>query len=216
MAKPTDLPTWNTGGSNRSEPDAGLKASGYPVDAVPTSGNWNWLFFTIYSWILWLNALFASDGSYTPASGAHVVLTGTSRVKHPTMTMTLGPNSWIGLAGNTWGGSSNTSGTNGISLALDLPMIVGKHITAVRVSILDESGTTQTATLNKVGGVGTATQIATSSASAGTGVAQTLSMTALDVDIEAGFVYTVKVNRTTGSGTDIYAGKVEVDFDEAP
>ncbi len=216
MAKPTDLPAWNTGGANRSEPSSGLKASGYATNAVPTSGNWNWLFFTIYSWILWLNGLFASDGSYTPADGAHVVLTGASRVKHPTMTMTLGGNGWRGLAGNADGGSSNTSGVQGISLGYDLPMIVGKHITEIRVSILDLSGTTQTVTLNKVGGVGTATQLAASSASAGTGVAQTLSMSALDVDIEAGFCYTLKCNRTTGSGTDIYAGKVEVDFDENP
>jgi hypothetical protein len=59
MAKPTQVPRWakTVAGStaeNVVEPPEGQKDTGYTLDAVPTSAGLNWIFVTLYAWILWL------------------------------------------------------------------------------------------------------------------------------------------------------------------
>ena len=57
MAKPSKLPEWNSGGSNRVEPSSGTKGTGYATGDRPTSGVLNWLLYFIYSWIVWLDGV---------------------------------------------------------------------------------------------------------------------------------------------------------------
>ena len=53
--QPTKKPEWNTGGSNRTEPAAGEKVSGWVIDDQPPSSYFNWLQYYTYAWIDWLN-----------------------------------------------------------------------------------------------------------------------------------------------------------------
>jgi hypothetical protein len=55
VAKPNKLLEWNSSGTNRVEPSAGLKSTGYPLEHEPTSGNFNWLLFQIDLWLTWLS-----------------------------------------------------------------------------------------------------------------------------------------------------------------
>lgn len=57
MPKPSQVPDWNTGGGNRTEPSAGEKASGYAVNDVPSSGKLNWLLNLAGQWASYLNGL---------------------------------------------------------------------------------------------------------------------------------------------------------------
>lgn len=71
MSKPTiDDTRWavTTGGaegSNQSNPLTDLKDNGWATNAVPTSGNLNWLFRKIHAWFKFLDPLFSSGGSLT-------------------------------------------------------------------------------------------------------------------------------------------------------
>jgi hypothetical protein len=71
MTMPTDLPTWNTDGTNRTEPTSGQKATGYPVAAAPSSSNLNWMLWVIYKWCLYVQGLAAEAITWT---AAHIFL----------------------------------------------------------------------------------------------------------------------------------------------
>lgn len=63
MAKPTKLPEWAsklgvdpvTKQNNRVEPDEAVKDSGFTFNEKPSRQTFNWLLYTIYEWIKWLN-----------------------------------------------------------------------------------------------------------------------------------------------------------------
>lgn len=54
MAKPAELPEWDTDQTNATEPTSDRKADGWATNDIPTSGNLNWLFLWIYRWIKWI------------------------------------------------------------------------------------------------------------------------------------------------------------------
>jgi hypothetical protein len=56
MAKPVKLPQWNTDLSNQTEPSAGQKTTGWTFKQKAISAYFNWLFYWIYQWIVWLDA----------------------------------------------------------------------------------------------------------------------------------------------------------------
>ena len=56
MAKPSVLPRWNTDLSNQTDPSSGQKDSGWTVDQPAVSSYFNWLFYTIYLWLQWIDA----------------------------------------------------------------------------------------------------------------------------------------------------------------
>lgn len=53
--QPTKIPIWNTGGSNRTEPAAGEKVTGWVVDDQPPSSYFNWLQYYAGAWLTWLS-----------------------------------------------------------------------------------------------------------------------------------------------------------------
>lgn len=57
MPMPANVPAWNTGGANRTEPSAGKKVLGWVVAEPVDSSFFNWWMFTAYSWILWLQGI---------------------------------------------------------------------------------------------------------------------------------------------------------------
>lgn len=63
--KPTTVPTWNTGGTNRTAPSAGELAAGYAVNQVPASSKLNWWMNLVGSWLDYLNGLVATANTWT-------------------------------------------------------------------------------------------------------------------------------------------------------
>lgn len=69
--KPATVPTWNTGGANRTTPSGGQQVTGFATgDQVP-SGWMNWFLYWAFAWIQYL-----SDGAFTSSTG--VAISGTS------------------------------------------------------------------------------------------------------------------------------------------
>ena len=60
--KPIRVPEWNTGGSNRTEPPAGNKTSGWALNEEPPSSWFNWLQYYTGAWLFWLDERMA-DGA---------------------------------------------------------------------------------------------------------------------------------------------------------
>lgn len=58
--KPTKIPTWNSGGSNNTEPTSGQKIAGWAVNDVPPSSTFNWLQKLTGEWAAYLD-----DGDFT-------------------------------------------------------------------------------------------------------------------------------------------------------
>lgn len=56
MAKPAQYPTWATAGTNNTEPSSGQKASGWTANQVAVSSYFNWVLYTIYLWIVYLDS----------------------------------------------------------------------------------------------------------------------------------------------------------------
>ena len=52
--RPTKVPEWNTGGSNRTEPTSGEKVTGWALDDQPPSSYFNWLQYYAGAAIEWL------------------------------------------------------------------------------------------------------------------------------------------------------------------
>ena len=52
--KPTDLPRWATDAGRTLEPTSGEKDTGWQAGYKPPARKMNWLFNTIYDWIVWL------------------------------------------------------------------------------------------------------------------------------------------------------------------
>lgn len=65
MPAPTNVPEWNSGGTNRTEPPGGVKVSGFAVNGAVSSSFLNWLLFTIYQWVLYLQNLTAEALTWT-------------------------------------------------------------------------------------------------------------------------------------------------------
>lgn len=56
MSRPSELPTWDTTGTNVVEATSGHKADGYGLDEVPSSGEINWYLQLVYLWVQYLSA----------------------------------------------------------------------------------------------------------------------------------------------------------------
>ncbi len=222
MAKPVTVITWNTGAANRVTPSAGEQIAGYAINAVPTSGNFNWFMFWIGEWLTWLNSLFGSDGTYTPASGAHIVLAAGGTFKHGLRTLSLHPS--LGNAENSslaW--SLMGSGVNGVNLTwqVPIPLEAGKRVIAVRWRVKDNA--TGPTKIYVAGGAGTDGGSATAFMgapvlSAGTGATQTITLAPSVVGgdvLVAGTSYSITFSPDTTIPLDnLQAYVLQIDYDQ--
>lgn len=119
--KPATLPTWNTGGANRSAPSAGQAIAGSATGDQLPSGWLNYWLYWIFSWLEYVR-----DGVFTSSTGNALVGettfaggTGTTGSAVGTGTglygvSTLGVGT-IGVGGSTGGRSSD--GVSGLATA---------------------------------------------------------------------------------------------------
>lgn len=111
MPKPTDLPRWNTDLTNQTEPTEGKKDAGWAVGDEADSSIFNWLFFTIYQWCLYLDGLYAEaidwTGAHTFSAGIQVINPGggtASAAVQAVGSNANGARAIYGLAGSGTGG----------------------------------------------------------------------------------------------------------------
>lgn len=68
MPQPSgNLPDWDSSNTNVLEPSAGLKSTGWATNAIPTSGNLNWLFKKTSEWLTYLKNFQAEALTWTAA-----------------------------------------------------------------------------------------------------------------------------------------------------
>lgn len=141
-------------------------------------------------------------GSIAMAANESVTVSGTGKFKHGLKTIKVPVVAPVGGASTSTQSASITSGAPFWTVTLP-DLIVGSRILEVRARVQDSATgpTTLQLALNPVtdGGLGAA--IAASSVSAGSGAAQTLSLTGLALDVAASTVYVARVNITSGTTT---------------
>lgn len=106
--KPATIPTWNTGGANRSTPSAGQQVAGFSTgDQVP-SGWLNWFLYWAFAWVQYL-----SDGAFSATSGNGASAETTDGAASGFVgTNNAGGTGVAGVATGTNGVGTNGHGTN--------------------------------------------------------------------------------------------------------
>ena len=117
MSKPTNLPNWATDGTEIIEPSAAKKAKGHISGEQPIPQYVNWVLNLIYLWIVWLNGLWASDGSLTLDNNANLTLQGTGSITAGTGGITVGSGGDVTLQGTGYLKSGNFTSSFGFDTA---------------------------------------------------------------------------------------------------
>ena len=89
--KPTTTWTWNTDGTNRAAPSAGLQVTGYAPNAIPSSSHFNYRFFHQGEWMGWVDG-----GSSADNEDAHIVETDADGVVRVVRVEATGPSAGTG------------------------------------------------------------------------------------------------------------------------
>jgi ethanolamine utilization microcompartment shell protein EutS len=113
MAKPANQPRWAdlaTDPAQRTAPPGALANVGWAVADRPAAQHLNWLFFTIYSWLLYLSALLGGSGVSENLKAAGIDGTGNS-----TIAGTLGVTGATTLASVGVTGNETVGGTFGVT-----------------------------------------------------------------------------------------------------
>lgn len=160
MAKPTILPVWNTDATNRTTPSGGQQASGWTSGQTAISAYFNWLFFTIYSWILWLDAGILTGVSFTATGN----ISTAGQYLHGDKFLCLGINDGAkDTSGNAVpGGTDQTYTTGGaapwsVTTAITIP--VGKRIKLITMYYNNASNSSVSGKLIAVSTTGVASDV---------------------------------------------------------
>lgn len=205
MAKPTEIPEWNSGGTNRTTPTGGQKAAGIASGETSNSSRMNWVLYWLYQWVVWLDAGVLTGVSYVASGivtvgGLLTASAGLALTGALTMTGNLavtGNLTWTGsdyypettrthhfLAGKaqsgvwTRVGQQYISGDAGAIYEVPISPRVGDRVRKASVSMrYDGSADTVTVRLMKAA-AGTVTTLATSTSATPGGGALTVLVTA--------------------------------------
>lgn len=108
--RPTKVPEWNTGGSNRTEPTAGEKTSGWALNDQPPSSYFNWLQYYTGAGIEWLYERM-NDGS-GPEDFTIAALQPNTTGNGGDLLLQAGPARTTGSGGNATLEGSDGAGTD--------------------------------------------------------------------------------------------------------
>lgn len=141
--KPATIPVWDSGAVNVATPAAGRIASGFPANAIPTSGELNYMFMWLYLWTQYVN-----DGNFSGAA---------------TFASTLGVTGLItATAGVTAGGLVTANA--GVSVP------TGQNITLAGTAAIKKGSRTKSFDVHSLIPVGTGSQAATYQQSTNTNI----------------------------------------------
>ena len=184
--------------ANTTAPSSGQRDTGWTPSQVAVSSYTNRIWAFIYLWLKWLDSITTSDG----------------RLIQQTRTLVLGPSNFVAVSASPSPGVASLLGA-ALNAFANVPLPIGKRITAVRVFIIDNtSGPTKQRAqfqMTTIGGI--VGSPVTSSVSAGTGAAQTLTISGLTSTVTANEAPCIQVQCTTGSANVQITG-AEVDYDE--
>lgn len=224
MPKPTTLPRWNTDGTNRTAPSSGKMDTGFILNDKPTSGNFNWILYYIYSWLLWLDGLLTTNGGFTALANQDITVSGTGAFKHGDMVLQI-----AAADGQTDGVRTNTSNYwqfnaggagipdhwtmvgNGGAVYFPVQLKVGDRIKSVKWYIRDTSS--HTMNMQLFGGPIGTTNVVVAQTSGGTGSNQTLTSSSVTTTIAAGSFYSIEIKNNDTTGTDHRIYGIEVTYD---
>jgi hypothetical protein len=86
VTKPSTLPRWANVGGSVVEPTEGKKDVGWATQEKPPAQYWNWLLYTIYLWINWLNDItnqaftWVGAQTFSAASTFNALVTATAGI----------------------------------------------------------------------------------------------------------------------------------------
>lgn len=198
MAKPGTTPTWNTDATNRTTPSGGQLATGFTSGQTIISSYFNYLFFWITSWLVFLDGIFTSGGGATFASGQHVTVVGTGQYKHGDRYLCVGLNDGgKDSTGNaTPGGTKSEYMTGGAApwyVSKEIQIPAGKRITSITMYYNNASASSVFGKLFAVSTTGVASDVTnggvTSSASTGNQNSTTSGLDKQTINTEALYWY---------------------------
>lgn len=226
LSKPTNLPRWaDGGGAAITEPSSGEKDVGWEDAAVIPADYFNWLQFTTYEWLAWLDdptEITAVTLTATADVQGWVVQTQGADILHNDRTERIGGSEIDILAGFTKNPGSpylQLSASGPGSLYADLPLAVGARLKAVRVICRALGGASAdiTAKLEKCVATSgsasptTSTPVSTVNSTATANI-QTITMTPAADTLTADEMYAVYiVGANTAGNKEVY--RIEYDFD---
>lgn len=228
-------------GSNNVAPNSGQRDTGWNLNQIGVSSFFNVLAFEAFRWFQYLDEGQLSgdhsiDGNLDvnddltvlgslvagPATLGNVaavdvtasgdfIASGSSRYRHGTRTLVIAP-------GEAYGTGLTPTGTGGITLDatgdeafINIPLFVGKRITAVRVRVIDNATGTTRLTVALVSKVDASITTETSMQSAGNGTLQTISMSPNEV-MASGTAYMLRMSINASNSVVVH--RVEVDYDD--
>lgn len=202
-AKPATLPVWDSNKTNVTTPTGGEQTDGYAVNAVVSSGIFNFLFGWITSWVVYL-----ADGI----------------IQHSTRTLTIPAAAGLPdpFTGN-WEYSATTmrwtepGGTGGDRVVYPIILDVGERIVAIRAKIRDTNHAAG-AVLMKLwdadATAATPTQVGATQTSNNDGTRKTLTLSGLTTTVALAHSYSIEITSGTSGGVSTNESiSVEVDYD---
>lgn len=185
-----------------------------------TSGGVTSFSSTVVSATTFTGLITASSG-LTAAANQPVTVSGTGAFKHGTQTIQIPANAFQVTSGSSYrigaGGAFEGSNAGGTALSASAPILLeqGRRITAIRAYISDSaSGPTKLVlSFQRESSTGTQTNLGSTSASAGTGANQTLTLSGLTTTVATLNSYIVSITTSTGTAScQVFMAEVDYDY----
>lgn len=153
MPAPAQLPEWNTGGANRTDPPGGTKIAGLTVNGPIVSSYFNWFMWTVYKWTEYLSVFTTEALTWTAlqtfsariianyAGGTQPAITGNNTNASVASVGARGDSTngigvdglggYIGVSGaSSSAGVAGSAGVFGTASDAATPGVLGTHNTA--------------------------------------------------------------------------------------
>lgn len=192
--KPATIPSWNTGGANRTTPTPTKLALGHTNGGQPASSEENWLSYWLCKWVEYLSdgaltgnhtiggtlgvtGLITASAGVTAAANQHITVSGTGEFKHGERTLAISPFAAARTANFTVlsdaGGYIGTT-TGAADALIALPLHKGDRIKVVKFRCTGDGTVDGTGTVFIGRANGTSDSIGTGTATNPTAGAGTL------------------------------------------
>ena len=200
MSAPTVNPAWDTSLVNVVVPTGTQFAQGWATNAVPASGNINYILNAHGQWIAWLTSVIGSTQQISALGGTALLVSGTS-ANCFAVTDATGTRLRIN--------KSNNSDVVAWCLPIAIPQ--GRKITAARGTVHDVNATTALA-VKVIATTTSGDTVLASANSANNGTTQTIALTP-STTIASATWYAITVTNSASATTGAYdVWGAEVDF----
>ncbi len=226
-SKPSSIVRWGTDQTNETEPTSGQKDTGIVFGEAANSSRMNWILRTLGLWTSYLNdgdltgahtfgstvsvtGLLTALAGLTAGANQHVTVSGTGKFKHGDVVTTIAGSAF--QAGATAGAPTLPNTEPGYMLTAsgfyraELRIPVGARIrSAVLTLTADATASTRSFKIRRINiSTDTAFDVATAS-SVATSSTYSLTLSAVDHVVEAGYVYVLDFFSGSGAADTLKA-----------